>query len=382
MGSLRIFCNVITVSLFALTAVPLITLSPAIWSDPIEKRSSTALPELPEKLSMKTITAFQRGFEAFFNDHFGHRKDMIDIRSQIDFALFNRSPNPLVLIGKDDWLFYAEDKSVEDFKGQQKISDADLKVWAERLTQRHDWLAARGIPYYFVIAPNKQSIYPEKMPAYLRQGSSTQLDQLMAYLASQGKSYDYVLDYRADLVARKSVSPLYHSIDLHWNPYGAYFEYDRIMDRFVKQDHLPGFKRLSLTDNDFARVDMTSGDMSGMMGFKTYPHKTYTMRYAGSDLPCAKTSSAPVPAGVDTSLWKVSSDLVTECPGEGRTARFLMLRDSMGEAMLPYFASSAAHSRFVWFIPAFEDIKRYVEVEKPSVVIEERNERLILGPIR
>ena len=59
----------------------------------------------------------------------------------------------------------------------------ELEKWQHVFENRRDWLAARGIPYLIVFAPNKSTIYPEHMPsAYNPVHTQSRLDQLMAHL--------------------------------------------------------------------------------------------------------------------------------------------------------------------------------------------------------
>jgi len=85
---------------------------------------------------------------------------LIDLRNEIDFRILKRPSSEDVLLGKDDWLYYAGDHSVDDFRGRYLLSTDELARWHAALKARRDWLALRGIKYRFVIAPNKQSIFP------------------------------------------------------------------------------------------------------------------------------------------------------------------------------------------------------------------------------
>ena len=48
--------------------------------------------------------------------------------------------------------------------GTQPFTPEELEQYQKILEARRDWLAERGIPYLFVIPPNKDTIYPEFMP--------------------------------------------------------------------------------------------------------------------------------------------------------------------------------------------------------------------------
>ena len=67
-----------------------------------------------------------------------------------------------------------------------------ILISRSRNLSRKKWLNERGISYYLIIAPNKQSIYPEFLPDYFHRGNiTTQLDQLTELFA-QDTSFHFL----------------------------------------------------------------------------------------------------------------------------------------------------------------------------------------------
>lgn len=229
---LRRFSNIAIVLGFALIAgIPLISFSSAHWSDPREGRASVNWPRRPRTTA--DLLAYPSAVEAFVNDHIGQRKTLLDLRSRIDFGLFTRSPTSRVLLGRNDWLFYTGEKSVEDYRGQTPFSEAEFDRWDRDLKMRQDYVKSQGVlAYQFVVAPNKQSIYPEYMPDGIVRAPRNYFDELSLYLARKGEQ-SKLNDLRPTLLPRKGDSLLYHPIDTHWNRYGAYLAYRAIIDRLV-----------------------------------------------------------------------------------------------------------------------------------------------------
>ncbi len=131
----------------------------------LEDREPAARPATPH--SLQELASYPRRFGAFFADHFGFRREMVDARGRLVIGLLKKSPSPKVVVGRGDWLFYTGDRSLENRLHQIPLSAASLDQWATRIEQRKRWLAARGIRYLFVVAPDKQSIYPEYLPRSL-----------------------------------------------------------------------------------------------------------------------------------------------------------------------------------------------------------------------
>jgi len=358
-----------------LICLPLVRFSAASWTDPLEKRVSAPLPDRPTSLA--TLKKFPAAFEAYYNDHFGLRGFLIGLRNQIDYSVFKRSPTPRVLLGKHDWLFYTGDKSIEDYRGRQVLTEAELDSWYGALKERRDWLAAQGITYHFVIAPNKQSIYPEYMPAAVVRGAPGLLDQLLGYLSRKGEA-SLVDDLRPALLAQKSGLSLYRPIDAHWTDYGAYLGYRTIAERIDAVR--PGDLRiLDLPQTSFAPDVMTFGDLADMMRFHPYPVPVPTSRYAGPALPCDVHDAADEPALRWTEAARTQPDQASECSVPGPATHAVVFHDSMMQAMRSYVASSFSHVRFVSMAPSFSDIKLYVGAEHPEMIIEERVERTLIN---
>ncbi|MEO8713882.1 MAG: hypothetical protein ABI369_02605, partial [Acetobacteraceae bacterium] len=64
------------------------------------------------------------------------------------------------------------------------------------------------------------------------------------------------------------------------------------------------------------------------------------------------------------------------------TGRLLMFHDSFGGMWEPWLSSQFAQAVYVWRQPSFAELQRMVEIEHPTVVIEERLERFLIWPLR
>jgi hypothetical protein len=167
---------------------------------PNEKRLPSAFPRWSEPgVSFKTHLA---GVEAWFNDHFGFRKRLIRFHHKWKRSLFKESSFSEVIMGRDGWLFYGGGRMIDNHRGTSLLSTSDLCAWQELLEARRDWLARHGIRYLFVVAPNKESIYPEQLPDWLGMpGPTRKLDQFIAHMRAH--STVEVLDLRPALLEAK-----------------------------------------------------------------------------------------------------------------------------------------------------------------------------------
>ena len=76
----------------------------------------------------------------------------------------------MVVTGKDGWLFLARDFGLASYRALEPLSPVALDRWEALFTDAERWLAARDITFLVVIAPNKSSIYEDKLPAGVSRG--------------------------------------------------------------------------------------------------------------------------------------------------------------------------------------------------------------------
>lgn len=185
------------------------------------------LARAPEWQDLKRPLRLSRLLETFVNDHFGLRPQLVRLNSLVRYRL-GVSSNPQVAIGRDDWLFYTAERIMEQHTGLDVFKPAELEQWVARMEANRDWLAKRGIPFVMLLAPDKNTIYPEMIPQYPRRpGAITRADQIMERL--KGSSLTF-LDPRAAIMAAKAEHPgIYPKGDSHWGQRAAFVAYDMLM---------------------------------------------------------------------------------------------------------------------------------------------------------
>ena len=165
-----------------------------------------------------------------------------------------------------------------DYLGKLPFPDEHLKTWARAIEERHAYLANKGIPYVFAIAPTKAMIYPEKLPSLFQasQRPITRYDELYTYLKENTRVP--IADLREALLrakAQHSYPDLYYRIDFHWNFFGAFFAYREIVK--VANEHYPELGLTPLEISDF-EIDVDEGwiDYPSLhaLGLKPYRHHT------------------------------------------------------------------------------------------------------------
>lgn len=178
-------------------------------------------------------------FEAWLGDHFPSRTRMVQWYGIVRHRWLGE-PSARVVVGRDDWLFYVGEKTVPDLLGRDRLSAKELEQWRQAIEGRRAWWRERGAEYLFVLVPNKSTLYPERLPAFLRsQVRPGKMEQLTEYFRSQGSPVP-VLDLRAALFEAKARQTIYWPTDSHWNAAGLAAGSEAIMAKLRAMGVSPG----------------------------------------------------------------------------------------------------------------------------------------------
>ncbi len=221
------------------------------------------------EFNLNSVFPFFGKYESFYNKSFVFREFLIRNFNNLKFNLFNISPVGSVLIGKTGWLFLAEENGtnfLEYYFHLKYITKSNLETRKRWLLDRGKQAEAMGCKYYYVVVPNKQSIYPELMPPGLdKPPSNSMLDKILGYL--DGEGIDFIFDIRDIFSIKKEKKVLYQKTDTHWNQYGAFVAYRFIVKSICESS---GFdvKFVSLDEFNIVENIRTGGDLLRMMSIK------------------------------------------------------------------------------------------------------------------
>ena len=335
-----------------------------------EKRPLADMPAFP--LALDAVKAFPVRFEAYCNDHFQLREVLIRGHNLLKIKLLKRSPRKDVLMGRDGWLFFTGNNLLEDFLAMDPFTEDELNALQRLLEAKRDWLAVQGIPYVFVVVPNKQSIYPEQMPeTYYRSHGPSRLDQLLDHM--RARSDVGIVDVRGRLRKAKPRHEVYFRTDTHWNEKGAFIAYRRIMGALGRTVNDGNLTPRTFQDYRMAAATRSGGDLANLLGIANDIEESYE-RLDPLFTRCAREVALP---GYLNRGWKPFPEPVAySCPLA--RLRLVMFYDSFGQWTQPFLAEHFRKSVFVWRhnLPG-DDFKAVVLLEKPDIVVEEIAERFV-----
>ena len=102
------------------------------------------------------------GLGRYVNDRFFLRQEAVTLWASLNAGLLHSSVTKDVLCGRDGWLYFTP--TLPDYTRTGQMTVRETWCAARRLALLQEYVEARGGRFLFVIAPNKNSLYPARMP--------------------------------------------------------------------------------------------------------------------------------------------------------------------------------------------------------------------------
>ena len=317
----------------------------------------------PQRLTPETF----RRASLWFNDRLGMRYPLIVIDSHWRLLVWRLRFRSDVLFGHGSWLFFNDNPLLSaarlaDVRGALRMNAADVATIDRQMSSARERFKACRKGAFVVVAPNKQSIYPEelrKSGTYL----TSRLDDVLARLGPQARSM--FIDPRAELRAAKPRHdvPVYHSTDSHWNDLGAFIAYQKIVDVLAKANLIDRPELATLEGVEIHAEASAGGDVATRLLYLpwNFPDQHIALR-----------GGANVPLSLHTERDRV---IVNNPQGRGK---LLILADSFGAPLASllarHFEEVEMLSRPTW--PALFD-GEVIAARNPDVVMIEIAERSV-----
>jgi alginate O-acetyltransferase complex protein AlgJ len=300
-----------------------------------ENREPARFPALDG--TWTSLADYPGGLGRWFDDHFGFRAALVSLNARSQLFGLRTSPSSAVLLGKDGWLFYADDGALEDYANAPALSAGEVENWRVSVVRARNWLRGRGAAYVFTVPPDKHVIYPEDMPDSVhRIGSVSRMDQVFGALADA----HVAVELRPALYEARALERIYHRTDTHWNDRGAFAAYRIIIDAVRRQ--LPAVPP-AWPRSDFEAVSRNEEgrDLAGMMGLKS------VLREDVLTLEPRRPRLARVVEPSGAAQDAEEGRLVTEIPGS-TLPRAVIFRDSFFTALVPFLSEHFSRAVYLW----------------------------------
>lgn len=329
--------------------------------NPSPVKNEVPFPKLHLDARLKKFPGDLRHYLA---SNMGFRGGLVRARARFVHGVLGSSPSDSV-IRRDPWLFLRSEHKLDEIRRTAPFTPAEVDAWRRVLEARARWLAQRNIRFLVVVAPNKASIYRDQLPPWLAPTNHpSRLEQLGAALKGSEVSF---LDLTGALNAAKAEERVYHYTDTHWNDAGAFVGY-----RAIAAQLQPWFPRLTpLTADKMVRTSLVTpgGDLARMSGLQFDLKEPQVQWSLPSDVkPAVLADGSPL----EFERMDVRGSQRFATKGNGEIPSAIVLRDSFGEALIPYVAAHVGRATWLW---TYEFPAADIERERPSLVIEELVER-------
>ncbi len=247
----------------------------------------------------------------YIADHFALRQEIVTANAMLQTGLLATSPAEDVIYGTDGWLYYAE--TLDDYQNRATLTDEEVQQIAQTIADMQAYCEARGAQFVFTIAPNKNSLYPEHMPArYLQSDSPGNYEKLKPLLEEYGVHY-------ADLFALlvRQDETLYLKTDSHWTNRGAALAHDFLMETL-------GLPHTAFAEAEYTTEETHRGDLYEML----YPKGTAREAQQAYETTFSYVSEP-----------RTAEDILIQTTNpDAPNGRLLLCRDSFGNALHPFLA--------------------------------------------
>lgn len=281
----------------------------------------------------------------YVEDNYFGRRQLVSAWSALNQNVLRTSIAENVVLGKDGWLYFGD--TLNDYTGADPMSEREIFSAARNLALIREFCERQGARFLFVIAPNKNSLYPEHMPEFTTSGQRHDAERLLERLAVQDvPSVDLFSLFRSQ------EETLYFTQDSHWNSKGAALAADAIHQALACPT--------SYFQQTFIPEESHLGDLYDML----HP--------AGARRETDQTYGGTLSFDYDAP-FRSPNDMTIQTSGGRRTGSLVMFRDSFGMLLYPYMADNCQRALFSRSMPYKMELAAQREADFVVAELVERN---------
>lgn len=305
-------------------------------------------------------------FETALTDHLAGREALVGWHARFKLHTLRTSPTPRVWLGSDGWMFYNHwaDLGVTNLPAHVPIV---IDKWDAVIRARREWCEARGIHFVVVVVPDKQTIYPERLPAVVRDRTDERVfDRTLERWRAEPAVP--VIDLRPELLAAKPYGSVFYRNDTHWTPLGSYVGGASVVDGLA--DVLPGGPVQTWPTVPHMLQRRNMGDLWRMAGMqRPAPEEPVLVAELRRNPAQRSDEVVPVPEAerlphLKPIVWK-----------GGTGPRVVLFHDSFADWDFQFVIAERCE-RLV-SVGSYQFIEEIVERERPQVVVCELVERIL-----
>ena len=315
-------------------------------------------------LVLTNINEYPKKYEEYFNDYLPFRNELVKLKNLNDIFVFKNIISDRVLLGKAKWLFLKNVNSIGKYMGIERyyFTEEELEIAKNNLIHFRDELKKKNIDFILMVCPDKQFIYSEYMPDYIkRKSTKNDTDIFVEYIKN---NTDIKVVYpKEELLKYKDKYQLYYKYDTHWNNLGAYIGYSELMKSLnIYVDNIDNVNIKSLSANErfnFAGI-YHYNDMANMLSLSK-------IKYYNDD-------KAYIISNYITKNYYVKDGFLYNSKAYSNENNIMIIHDSYGLNMIDYIVTEFEQSEFI-HIDTFKN--KNITEYKPDIVVFESVERFL-----
>ncbi len=322
-----------------------------------EKRELAEFPALTENGTFNEH--FPSQFEDYFSDHFALRSYIVSADAALKYYGAGYSGNPAVVAGREGCLFFSS--TMDDYYRTNAVNDTDLFRLVQTVELMNGYCQSKDIPFLLMVAPNKNSVYPEWMPAAVSPGEGkNNLEKLTQALSGR----DYFLDVKRLFDNTRYDPVYYHKLDSHWNNLGGRRVYAAVMQNLAA-------RRGSFAYDDYAAVmpapvENWQGDLDQML-LPTLGRRDLQYDFGiQKEYKAQKPITDPMALSISTTSAKNDRSV-------------LFFRDSFFSNLIDFFSNNLGEAEYTRAVPYQFELAEKKEYDGVVLEIVERNLMNLLG---
>lgn len=294
------------------------------------------------------------------SESFVGKEQLLSSMGNIKFHVLGDRYFKGVINGYDNWIIYTGENSLNDYQNTHPFTADKIKSIRKRLKNLCATTTKNDIKLLILIPPNKNTIYPEYMPAEIPQiNKKSRLDQVMSVWENTDDCQ--VIDLRNTLLEAKTKNKVYNSTDSHWTDYGAFLAYKQLAQIF--RYDFPSVKVRSISDYELRSV-IFHGDLTSTFGYFDVQESAVRFEPAFEINYIVRT--------FDTSPG--IRDTVITYADDPTLPVAIIYRDSFFTALIKFVAENFREAYYFWSYKIdFEAVK----ANKPDYLILEVTERYL-----
>jgi len=315
------------------------------------------------KATYYEVINYKDEYDKYYASNFSLKKHLFKPYYFMQNNIFHKNPLPeKVVNGKNGWMFLGDSYSdvILESRGLLKFNNKQVNLICENVLSATNYLKENDIVYYLALAPNKHTIYGDKLfnTNYNGETKKTQVHNALSIynleLIDLGKGFDEINEQ------------LFFKTNTHWNDLGAFYGYKNLM-KSIKRE-FKNIKSVSLNEVDIETKISWKEDLTNLLDIRV---KEIKELYRVKNPKSQKIKSRLT---IPDDYKRKPETFERRYKSNSNGLKVLIFRDSFSTAMEKYLAESFGETIFIMSSIIDKDL---IQKEKPDIVIHEIIERNI-----